>query len=271
MAIDKKLWTRALLRLAGMTASTALILSLAATSAPAQEHQEQYSPADVATGSRIYFSTCVGCHAPSGAGVGGIDLRHGPLPRASTDAALRTIISNGIPNTGMPASRLGPDDLRGIVAFIRVGFETAPVPVPPGDPIRGRTVFESDGRCLECHRVGDRGSFAGPDLTEIGRTQNPAAIQRALLDPSAAMRPINRPVRAVTRDGREIKGRRLNEDSYTVQLQDENGRLVSLVKAELREWSVITTSPMPPYRDRLSPAALSDLVAYVASLKGVQP
>jgi putative heme-binding domain-containing protein len=247
------------------------MLLLTAGSSPGQEHQEQYPAADVAVGSRIYFSTCVACHAPSGAGVGGIDLRHGPLPRASTDAALRTIISNGIPNTGMPASRLGPDELRGIVAFIRAGFETVPATVIPGDPVNGRTLFENEGRCLECHRVGDRGSFAGPDLTEIGRTQNAAAIQRSLLDPSAAMRPINRPVRAVTRDGRVIKGRRLNEDTYTVQIQDENGRLVSLVKAELREWSVITTSPMPPYRDRLAPAALSDLVAYVASLKGGQP
>ena len=250
MARVKKPWTLASLRLARVTAATALMLALAVTPARGQEHQEQYSPADVANGSRIYFSTCVGCHAPSGAGVGGIDLRHGPLPRASTDAALRTIISNGIANTGMPASRLSPDDLRGIVAFIRVGFETAPVAVPLGDPVKGRAVFENDGRCLECHRVGDRGSFSGPDLTEIGRTQNPAAIQRALLDPSAAMRPINRPVRAVTRDGRVINGRRLNEDSYTVQIQDEQGRLVSLVKAELREWSVITTSPMPSYRDR---------------------
>src|SRR5262249_1845969 len=153
-------------------------------------------------------------------------------------------VTNGIPNTGMPASRLTPDELRGIVAFVRAGFETVPAAVAPRDPVKGRMGFENEGRCLECHRPGGRGSFARPELTEIGRTLNAAAIQRALLDPSAAMRPINRPVRAVMRDGRVIKGRRLNEDSYTVQILDENGRLVSLVKADLREWSVLTASPM---------------------------
>ena len=48
------------------------------------------------------------------------------------------------------------------------------------------------------------------------------------------MLPINRPVRAVTQDGRTIRGRRLNEDTYTVQLIDEQERLVSLVKADLQ-------------------------------------
>ena len=54
------------------------------------------------------------------------------------------------------------------------------------------------------------------------------------------MLPINRPVRAVTRDGRTIRGRRLNEDTYTVQLIDEQERLVSLAKADLREYELAT-------------------------------
>ena len=37
------------------------------------------------------------------------------------------------------------------------------------------------------------------------------------------MIPINRPVRAVTRDGKVINGRRLNEDTYTVQLDGRGG------------------------------------------------
>ena len=56
------------------------------------------------------------------------------------------------------------------------------------------------------------------------------------------MQPINRPVRAVLRDGTVVTGRRLNEDLVTVQLITDEGRLVSLVKPELREWTVSTTS-----------------------------
>jgi hypothetical protein len=51
----------------------------------------------------------------------------------------------------------------------------------------------------------------------------------------------------------------------------DRGRLVSLVKTDLREWSVSTTSPMPSYKDSLTPGALADLVGYLVSLKGSQP
>jgi mono/diheme cytochrome c family protein len=82
------------------------------------------------------------------------------------------------------------------------------------------------------------------------------------------MLPINRFVRAVTRDGKAITGRRLNEDTYTVQLIDANERLVSLVKAELREYTVLKTSAMPSYKDKLTAGELDDVVAYLRTLKG---
>ena len=39
------------------------------------------------------------------------------------------------------------------------------------------------------------------------------------------MMPINRPVHIVTREGKTIDGRRVNEDTYTVQVADQDGRL----------------------------------------------
>jgi hypothetical protein len=82
------------------------------------------------------------------------------------------------------------------------------------------------------------------------------------------MMPINRPVRAVTRDGKIVNGRRLNEDTYTVQLIDEQGTLVSLIKADLREYTILTVSPMPSYGATLTQDELADVVAYLLSLKG---
>ncbi len=244
-----------------------------AAQTPVQDHPEQYSPADVAAGLRVYNAVCVSCHGPNGAGVGNIDLRRGPLPRAGTDAALRALITNGIPGSGMPPIQLDPSDLRTLVAYIRAGFDTNPTAAAflPGDPGRGRMFFEGGGNCLNCHRVHDQGEYSGPDLTEIGLTRSAAALQRSLLDPTGGMRPINRPVRAVTKAGTIIIGRRLNEDTYTVQLVNDRGRLVSLVKAELREWVVSTTSPMPSLKDSLTPEAFADLVAYLVSLKGSRP
>ena len=83
------------------------------------------------------------------------------------------------------------------------------------------------------------------------------------------MLPVNRPIRAVTRDGRVITGRRLNEDTFTVQMIDQDERLVSLEKADLQEFTVLTDSPMPSYGDRLSETELSDLIAYLLTLRGV--
>ena len=77
----------------------------------------------------------------------------------------------------------------------------------------------------------------------------------------------NRPVHIVTRDGKVIDGRRLNEDTYTVQIADEEGRLLSLAKADLREFKISTKSPMPSYKGELTPEELADLVSYLLSLK----
>lgn len=234
----------------------------------AQDHSGQYPQADVTAGARVYAALCIGCHGANGAGVGGIDLRQGPLPRASSDAAFTTLLAKGIPGTSMPSFALDPNDARALVAFIRGGFDANTTTVPQGDRARGRAVFEGKAACLTCHRIEMRGRDIGPDLTEIGRMRNAAAIQRSLIDPTGSMIPINRPVRAETSDGRVVTGRRLNEDTYTVQIVADEGRLVSLVKSELRQWSVSKTSPMPSYKDTLTPDELIDLVAYVASLKG---
>ena len=244
------------------------ILALSVARLPAQDHSGQYPQTDVAAGARVYAALCIGCHGLTGSGVGGIDLRQGPLPRASTDVALTALLANGIPGTGMPAFKLDPGDARALVAFVRSGFDANTTTMPAGDRARGQLIFEGKGACLTCHRVEGRGREIGPDLTEIGRSRTAASIQRALIDPSGSMFPINRPVRAVTRDGRVINGRRLNEDTYTVQIITVEGRLVSLVKSELREWSVSPTSPMPTFKDMLTPDELIDLVTYMSSLKG---
>ena len=243
-----------------------VVLVMAGPASSAQDHSGQYPAADIAAGARVYSANCASCHGATGVGVGGIDLRRGRLPRAATDEALAALVAAGIPGTGMPAFRLTPDEMRGLVAFVRSGpgADANAPPVRLGNAALGRTIFEA--QCVRCHRVGTTGSWAGPDLTDIGAARTPAAIQRSLVDPTGGMRPINRPVRAVTADGTIITGRRLNEDTYTVQLVTADGRLVSLVKRELRDWSVSRISPMPSYKDELSADALADLLGYLVSL-----
>ena len=226
-----------------------------------------YAPADIAYGAKLYDAQCTTCHSANGDGVGGIDLRAGKFRTVVTDQDLVRVILNGVPGTGMQAFALDASEIAGIVAYVRNmnSFDRGSAPV--GDAGRGRKLFE-DQNCARCHRVNGRGARLAPDLTDVGSTRSASSLQRSLVDPTSQMMPINRPVRIVTQDGRVINGRRLNEDTYTVQLIDERERLVSLAKADLREYTILTASTMPSYKDRLKAEDLADLVAYLLSLKG---
>jgi putative heme-binding domain-containing protein len=138
----------------------------------------------------------------------------------------------------------------------------------PGNASNGRAIFEGKGACLNCHRVKDKGSRKAPDLSNIGEIRTAGSLERSLLDPDNQMWPINRPVHIVTHQERVIDGRRLNEDTYTVQLADEDGRLISLAKADIREFRIATKSPMPSYSGKLTPEELADVVSYLLQLKG---
>ena len=166
----------------------------------------------------------------------------------------------------MPPFKLAPADLAGIVAYIRAGFDTTP-PVRTGDAARGRVIFDGKGECASCHRVAGRGSRLAPDLSDIGVARAPAALERSVRDPSSAMLPINRPVRVVMKNGRTVKGRRLNEDTYTVQLVNEEEHLQSIMKIDVRTIDVDTKSPMPAYGGRLTAAEIADVVAYLMTLR----
>jgi len=256
-----------------LLAAAGMVSVLAAGPAPAQQqpaaqHAGEYSQADIQAGSVVYALQCSQCHGPTGDQVGGIDLRSGRFRNnVANDDDLRRIITNGIPNTSMPGRKLAPAELTGVVAYIRNMRDFNTTVVKLGDSGRGRALFEGNG-CGSCHRIGGTGSRVASDLSEIGSSRSPAAIQQALLDPSSMMMPINRPVRIVTKEGRTINGRRLNEDTFTVQVLTEQEQLLTVQKSDLKEFRVLTQASMPSFKDKLGPQQLADVVAYLASLRG---
>jgi putative heme-binding domain-containing protein len=251
-----------------MQGAGCLVLAFVGLALGQAQHPGEYAPADIAYGSRLYDAQCTTCHGANGDGVGGVDLRSGRFRNAVTDQDLTRVITTGVPGTGMQAFKLDPSEITGIVAYLRNMNSFDRGSVKAGDTARGRAIFDGKGDCANCHRVGAQGSRVAPDLSDVGATRSAGSLLRSLTDPSSQMMPINRPVRAVTRDGKVITGRRLNEDTYTVQLLDDQERLVSLIKSDLREYTILTVSPMPPYRDRLTQDEIADVVAYLLSLKG---
>ncbi len=261
-------WTSATLACLAVALSASSALVVARQNPTLQGHPDDYVRADIEYGARLFVEQCSACHGENGDGVAGVDLKSGKFKNAVTDPQLRTVITNGFPATGMPAFVFTPSELTGIVAYLRNMNTFDRGSTKGGDAAHGRTVFEGKGACLSCHRVNHNGSRKAPDLSDIGAIRSAGSLERSLRNPSSQMMPINRPVRIVTRDGRVITGRRLNEDTFTLQLADEEGRLISLAKADLRELQISTTSTMPSYEKELSPQELADVVTYLLTLKG---
>jgi putative heme-binding domain-containing protein len=235
------------------------------------------------TGESLFRTHCAPCHGAKGDGGRGANLAVRKLPRAPDDAALGNVINLGIAGTAMPPTRMTDAERALLIAYVR-GLGRSQTVQVAGSVAKGEELFWSKGNCGMCHTVGPRGGRLGPDLTEIGAKRSPAYLQTSLLNPEAEVpegfafyrKVIYMPdnflrVRAVTNDGKQITGVRVDEDTFTIQIRDDSDHLFSFRKDELRElqkdWG---KSPMPSYRGRLSDGELQDIVAYLSSLRGVQ-
>lgn len=139
----------------------------------------------------------------------------------------------------------------------------------PGEIARGEAIFIGKGGCLQCHRVSDRGSYMGPDLSAAGNTHTPAELRRWIVSPGAEVSPQNRLYRVITDSGTVITGRLLNQNTSVVQMLTSEPRLVTFSKSSLRSFGFTETAPMPSYRDKLSAKEQDEVVAYLTSLQGV--
>jgi putative heme-binding domain-containing protein len=260
---------RVFFRLLCAAALVALAAAAVLAQGAAQDHG-QYDRADIEAGARIFGQQCALCHGANGDLVDGVDLLRGRFRTALTDEGLARVIATGRPAAGMPGfPTMLARDVTSVIAYIRAGYNAIGTPVKIGDATRGEALFTGAGACATCHRVNGRGPRTASDLSDIGAVRTPAALQRVLVDPNAMLLPANRSVRAVTRDGRAIRGRRLNEDTFTIQIIDDQERLVSLTKTDLRSLEIVPTSAMPSSAKTLSEDQIADLVAYLLTLKSL--
>jgi putative heme-binding domain-containing protein len=249
-----------------------LVCSLAAAAALAAvvSAQHNFTPAEVENGGRLYQSTCAGCHGTAGDQVAGTALRSGKFRRANTDDEVVRIIRNGIDGTGMAGQAVSETEAATIVAWLRGGATTSAPPRLAGDTTRGRAIFGGKGNCTTCHGPNGVGGRRAPGLTDIGIIRRPLQIEQALLDPAAEIHTDFRAITATMTDGTTVTGRLLNQNSYSIQMLDSTDRLRSLDKAQVRSYSILTTSPMPSYRQTLSAQEVADVVAFLGTMKGTR-
>ncbi len=233
--------------------------------------QHGYTPADAEEGEQLFIENCAICHGPEGDAVPGVELARGKFRHAESDEELGQVIQNGISGTAMPPGNFHEHQITALIAYLRsMSSSPSDSAVALGDAARGKAILEGKGECLNCHRVNGKGSYMGPELSDIGAIRRAAQLQRSLIDPDAEILPQNRFYRVVTRDGKVVTGKLLNIDTFTVQMMDSNQQLRSFLKSDLKEFGFVDKSPMPSYQGKLSSEELSDVLAYLVSLKGIE-
>jgi putative heme-binding domain-containing protein len=226
------------------------------------------TPGDVALGKQYFLGHCAFCHGPEGEGGRGVNLTTGQYRLGGSDRELFNTIRRGIPGSEMPGTGLSQAEIWKIVAFVRrLGAQGAEEKAT-GDRAAGRAVYEGKGACAQCHWIDGRGGVLGPDLSEIGMRRSLKFLGESLTDPDKQITEGYRTVSVLTRSGDRIRGIRLNEDEYTLQLRDMKETLRSFRKAELKEVKREPASVMPAYRTALTASEIENLVAYLSSLRG---
>jgi cytochrome c oxidase cbb3-type subunit III len=246
-----------------MTRSMRLaVLILAAVLARAAQPAD-----DIAAGGRIYRSHCAECHGLKGEGGRGPDLTRGEYRHGSSDAALARTISRGVPGTQMPGIYHDEFQLSQLVAFVKSLAGAGPREAVPGDAAAGRKFFEGKGGCRQCHLVAGQGGRMGPDLTYVGSARTAAHLRASIRTPDHEISPAWWWYELATKDGRKLAGFRLNEDSYSLQMLDQNENLVSIERPQIRSVSIEKKKSRMPAFASLSGTELDDLVAYLRSLE----
>ena len=237
------------------------------------------TPESIAAGKALFEGTCANCHGIDGSGANGPNIRDAGT-RLGPEALYQTL-HTGVLGSGMPSfSSLGEEKLWELVDYVS-SFGQAAGAAASGDPQKGRAIYGVNG-CSNCHMIDGEGGDSGPDLSKVGTVRSAALLRNVLLDPSAnipiggdlqerAQYPAYEMYRVVMKDGKDLLGTRVDEDSFTMQLRDEHGNIHSIQKFDVKE---IERAPdksfMPSYKGKLSDEQLNDLVAYLASLGGAK-
>jgi cytochrome c oxidase cbb3-type subunit III len=226
------------------------------------------SRTDLARGEKLFQHHCALCHGLKGEGGRGPMLTQAKLARAPDDAALLKVIEDGIRGTEMPgAGAMSDREMRLTAAYVR-SLGKVPLKPVPGNPAHGAEIYRGKGGCAACHSIQGEGGISAPDLAGIGVRRSAQYLRESVVDPQAAVPDGYLLVTVVAKDGRRVTGVRVNEDSFSIQVRDDSGRSYSFWKNEIAQTDKQPgKSPMPSYKGRLAEDELTDLVAYLASLK----
>jgi putative heme-binding domain-containing protein len=140
-----------------------------------------------------------------------------------------------------------------------------------GDPQMGKEIFfsaESPAGCGKCHRVGDKGSNVGPELTNIAAAQPLDYLIESILDPNKVIVKGFEPIMIQTKGGQLVTGLIKKESAETIEIGDSQGQIQKISKSDIAERVPQKSSLMPGnFGDILTVKDFHDLLAFLQTLK----
>ena len=229
------------------------------------------APSDEASlrkGHTLYQFHCSFCHGKGDDGMAA-NLVSANLVHAPTDSSLVNIIRNGIGGTDMPpALGMTDEEMMLVAGYVRSLGRTAPSKIA-GDSAKGKALYMGKGGCSGCHMVSGVGGRMGPDLTQIGAVRSPANLRSSLVEPSASIAGTWTMAHVTLKSGTKVSGIRMNEDNFYIHVRDGKGKIHSIAKADATKIDRdITKSSMPSYEKVFTQEELTDLIAYLFSMRG---
>ena len=222
--------------------------------------------AAIEAGAKAFEGRCAFCHGTDAKGTGrGSNLTTGHWAHGGKDGELFKTIKEGVAGTEMPPHDLPDTGIWQLVSYVRsLGGSGNQAPVP-GNAAAGEKLFFGKGGCAACHMIAGRGSPFGPELSRIGARRSAASIRKSILDPSTEIAEGFTGVRLVLRSGEKLEGVIRNEDNFSIQLIDKDGRFRLLDKQQVSTLTRLEKeSLMPAGAGRaLAPEELQDLLAFL--------
>jgi putative heme-binding domain-containing protein len=245
--------------------------------APPHKAHPPATPGSIAQGKKIFDGTCAVCHGIDGSGSNGPNIQG--AARAMGPEGLYSRIWGGVIGSGMPNfSYLGADKIWDVVDYVSTLGQASGGAVT-GNPQKGKEIYASSG-CASCHSIDGEGGDSAPDLSNIGALRSPAFLRDEILNPGAN-KPTGEPglssraaydayrmYRVTLADGKTVTGTRVNDSSFSMQLRDAQGNIISVNKLTAKSIEELPQkSFMPSYKGKLSDMQVDDLVAYLATLE----
>jgi putative heme-binding domain-containing protein len=195
-------------------------------------------------------------------------LAKAKLPETSARAGLRAAREGGRtePDLILALARAGglSDESQNLTEeeLHRIAYN-----VPHGDAARGEAVYRrKELACLTCHSIGGAGGKVGPDMTSLGASAVLDYIVESVIAPNKKVKEGFNSIQVATKDGLELSGILVRENSEELVLRDAANKEVSIPKKNI-ETRKLGGSLMPAgLADILTESERLDLFRFLSEL-----